>query len=249
MYQGLHGGVNGLRNIGSVKLALRKTLGVRYVSKAELETILIEVESCINSRPLTFVGDELDFDHYLTPSHFILGRVITSKPPVDIEPHIVTPEDLYERKRIENKRLEHFWNVRRKDYIANLPPVVKGFNQKCKLDVGSIVLIKEDNMPRLQWPMGVIVNVYPGKDGLIRSVDVKTRKGVINRSIQRLHDLEINSHLCVLKNTSEKAVDKPEICVDNTAEMSDHSSVQNINKDNVYSRRGRPIKRPHKLDL
>ena len=49
MYQGLHGGVEGLREFRSVKLALRKTSGVKYVSKIELETILIEIESCINS--------------------------------------------------------------------------------------------------------------------------------------------------------------------------------------------------------
>ncbi|XP_068213866.1 uncharacterized protein [Palaemon carinicauda] len=117
------------RLVGSVKVALKKTLGIRYVSKKELETTLVEIEACINSRPLTFVSDEPDFEHYLTPSHFILGRNITSKPPVDIEPYVVTPDDLRDREEIVNKRLEQFWSVWRKDYIANLPPVVKGFNQ------------------------------------------------------------------------------------------------------------------------
>lgn len=244
------------RLIGSVKLALRKTLGVKYVSKNELETILIEVESCINSRPLTFVSDQPDFDHYLTPSHFILGRNITSKPPVDIEPYTVTTKDLHDRERIGIQRLEHFWNVWRKDYIANLPPVVKGFNQKCKVDIGSTVLVKEVNMPKLQWPIGVIVNVYPGRDGLIRSVDVKTRKGVINRSIQTLHDLEMNSHLKTdLVKSSEVLSDN---VTNNSAvnidvadnEVSVTNSLQ-IGVDDVglHSRRCRPIRRPHKLDL
>ena len=142
-----------------------------------------------------------------------------------------------------------------KTIYANLPPVVKGFNQKCKLDVGSIVLVKEDHMPRLQWPIGVIVSVYPGRDGLIRSVDVKTRRGVINRSVQRLHDLEMNSHLnSVLENFSEQGpdqvIDNPDVNVDITAnELSEQSSSQTVIDDNVYSRRGRPIKRPLKLDL
>ncbi|XP_068234230.1 uncharacterized protein [Palaemon carinicauda] len=118
--------------VGSVKIALKKTLGIRYVIKNELETTLIEIEACINSRPLTFVSDEPDLEHYLTPSHVILGRNITSKPPVDIEPYVVTPDDLRDREEIGDKRLEQFWNVWRKDYLANLPPVVKGFNQKCR---------------------------------------------------------------------------------------------------------------------
>ncbi|XP_068250213.1 uncharacterized protein [Palaemon carinicauda] len=96
------------RLVGSVKVVLKKTLGIRYVSKNELETTLVEIEACINSRPLTFVSDEPDFEHYLTPSHFILGRNITSKPPVDIEPYAVTPDNLCDREEIVNKRLEQF---------------------------------------------------------------------------------------------------------------------------------------------
>ena len=145
------------RLVGSVKLALRKTLGVKYVNKSELETILIEIESCINSSPLTFTSDEQDLEHYLTPFHFILGRNITSKPCVNTEPSVVTSEDLLDRERIRIQRLERFWNVWRKDYIANLPPVVKGFNKNCKVAVGSVVLVREDKVPRLQRPIEVIV--------------------------------------------------------------------------------------------
>ena len=110
-------------------------------------------------------------------------------------------------------------------------------------------------MPRLQWPIGMIVNVYPGRDGLIRSVDVKTRRGVINRSIQRLHDLEMNSHLnSVLENLSEQVsdqvIDNPDVNIDiATDELSEQNSNQIVVDDNVYSRRGRPIKKPLKLDL
>ena len=96
---------------------------------------------------------------------------------------------------------------------------------------------------------------YPGRDGLIRSVDVKTRKGVINRSIQRLHDLEMNSHLnSVLENLSEQisnqVIDNPDANIDiATDELSEQNSNQVVIDDNVYSRRGRPIKKPRKLDL
>ena len=163
------------------------------------------------------------------------------------------------RNRDKNcsQRLEHFWNVWRKDYIANLTPVVKGFKQKCNLVVGSTVLVKEDNMPRLQWPIGVIVKVYPGRDGLIRSVDVKTKKGVINRSIQRLHDLEINSYLNVDLEKNDEIVlptqvnDNSDVNIEvDVNNVSEIDSNQNVDDSvNVVSRRGRLIKRPHKLDL
>ena len=232
-------------------------MGVKYVSQAELETILVEVESCINSRPLTFVSDESDFTHYLTPSHFILGRNVTSKSSINVKPHSVTSEDLCNRERMRNKRLEHFWEVWRKDYIANLSSVVKGFNQKCEIDVGSIVLVREDNMPRLQWPIGVVVNVYLGRDGLIRSDDVKTRKGVFNRSIQTLHDLEMNPQLGTdVRNLSQQLISDNVICDSavNNYVADDEASVQGFEIEDetdvsAYTKRGRLVKRPHRLDL
>lgn len=239
------------RLIGSVKLALRKSLGIKYVSQTELETILTEVESCINSRPLTFVSDEPDFDHYLTPSHFLIGRNITSKPSVNVVPHVVTSEDLYNRERIRKQRLEHFWKLWRQDYIVNLPPVVKGFNQKCKIDVDSVVLIREEKIPRLQWPIGVIVKVYPGRDGLIRSGDVRTKKGVFNRSIQTLHDVEINNKLDTNVRNPSRLVSGSAPC-DSAVndEVSEQISDTNDKNDvSFYTKRGRLVKKPHRLDL
>ena len=52
-----------------------------------------------------------------------------------------------------------------------------------------MVIIKEDNVPCLQWPIGRIVKVYRGADDLIRVVDVKTSNGVFSRPIHRLAPL------------------------------------------------------------
>lgn len=126
------------------------------------------------------------------------------------------------------------------------------------MDVGSIVLVREDNTPRLQWPIGVIVNVYPGRDGLIRSVDVKTRKGVFNRTIQTLHDLEINPQLDTdVKNLSKQVISgNVNVNGDSVVnkDIDDEVSVQDSdakdeNDVSVYTRRGRLIKRPYRLDL
>ncbi|XP_042892723.1 uncharacterized protein LOC122266866 [Penaeus japonicus] len=182
------------RLIRSVKLALRKTLGLNYISVRELETVLVEIEGCINSRPLTYVSEDPDPLHYLTPSHFILGCNPHSKPSVEIVSCNVNAKDLNERAIVQNVKLEHFWKVWSNNYITNLPKIVNGFTQNCKLSKGDLVLIKEDNIPRLKWPIGVIVDIFPGKDGIIRSIKVKTKKGEVIRPIQRAYDLEISKH-------------------------------------------------------
>ena len=59
------------------------------------------------------------------------------------------------------------------------------------LKIGDVVLINEDNIPRLQWEVGVVTNLFTGRDNRIRSVKVKTSKTYKVRSIQRLHNLEL----------------------------------------------------------
>ena len=44
-----------------------------------------------------------------------------------------------------------------------------------------------------QWSTGRIVAVHPGKDGLVRAVDVQLGTGIYRRGIQRLALLERNS--------------------------------------------------------
>ena len=57
--------------------------------------------------------------------------------------------------------------------------------------LGTVMLIHDDNRPRLQWPLGVVVKVFPGRDGVNRTVELKTAKGNITSSIDRLRNLEI----------------------------------------------------------
>ena len=243
---------------------------------SELETVLTEIESCVNSRPLTQVTDAPNPLHYLTPSHFISGCNPHSKSSLDIVPCNVSAEDLNERDIIKNAKLDHFWKVWSNNYITNLPNVVKGFTKKCKLSKGDLVLIKEDNVPRLLWPIGVVVDMFPGKDGFIRSIKVRTKKGEIIRPIQRAYDLEIGKHENMMGPEAVETIDDNSEAVetidDNSGDVdtvddisddtppldvdvSDEESSNTVGNDGplntvpVMSRTGRVIKAPKKLDL
>ena len=52
----------------------------------------------------------------------------------------------------------------------------------------------EDKTPRGKWPLARVIEVYPGKDDLIRTVLLQTSKGQFKRPVQRLHNLELANH-------------------------------------------------------
>lgn len=83
------------RLIKPIKSAMKRSFGNRSLTRNELETSLFEIEACVNSRPLTLVGDEVDSAEYLMPSHFWVGRPLISGPAnVESEGNRVISKDL-----------------------------------------------------------------------------------------------------------------------------------------------------------
>lgn len=46
-----------------------------------------------------------------------------------------------------------------------------------KLEVGEVVLIEDDDAKRVRWPLGVVVEMFMGKDGVSRVAKVMTSNG------------------------------------------------------------------------
>ena len=66
-------------------------------------------------------------------------------------------------------------------------------NEQQARKIGDVVLISEDKVSRGKWPMGRVDRLPAGKDDLIRTVILKTKKGLLRRPVQRLYRLEANS--------------------------------------------------------
>ena len=155
-----------------VKNTLRKVLGNTKLTFQELTTILIEVESVINSRPLTYISDD-DTVEALTPYYLVFGRNIKNQVKVSNDAEVeLNSEQCSERVKTLQLTLNQFWNRFRTEYLGQLREkhsYVKGkFNNDCNIEVGDVVLIREDKfVPRGQWRKGRVENVIQGKDGMI----------------------------------------------------------------------------------
>ncbi|KAG5887893.1 hypothetical protein JTB14_018945 [Gonioctena quinquepunctata] len=79
-------------------------------------------------------------------------------------------------------------NIRR----AGLINRTKWNKTDSNIQIGEIVVINENNVPREIWPMGVIEKVYKGQDGVIRVVDVRISREIFKRPERKIHRLNIS---------------------------------------------------------
>ena len=54
-----------------------------------------------------------------------------------------------------------------------------------------MAIIRTDNKNCGTWPLVVVTGIYPGKDGIVRAVEVKTAQGTLERPTQHLYPLEL----------------------------------------------------------
>ena len=180
------------RLVRSVKGGIRKTIGKSCLTKVEMQTCLSEIAVVVNSRPLTFVGTDVENKNPLTPNHFLLGQSNQSlQCTLTEDPENMSVEVLSLKEQEMVQRQKDFWSVWSSDYLRNLPPAYQKFQKAGQIKVGSVVLIKEDNMPKMRWSLGVVKKLHIGRDGIPRAADLDTRRGQRTRAIQRLYNLEI----------------------------------------------------------
>jgi hypothetical protein len=73
-----------------------------------------------------------------------------------------------------------------REYITELTKRNKWNKGTHSIREGTIVLIREDNIPSIQWPLGRVIKVHHGADGIIRTVTIKTAINTLDRDVKRL---------------------------------------------------------------
>ncbi|CAG7726877.1 unnamed protein product, partial [Allacma fusca] len=80
------------------------------------------------------------------------------------------------------------------EYLSRLQQQDKWIKCQPNLEVNSLVLLKDERLPKLQWKLGRITSVYPGPDGKVRVVNFKTPDGLFKRPIAKVCLLPIETH-------------------------------------------------------
>lgn len=176
--------------VKSMKYHLRRIIGARLMEYQHLLNLLIEVEAILNSRPLSPLSDDPEDILALTPAHFLVGEPLILPPPFR---HTIS-DNLEGRKLWSERRkmIEHFWKRWEVEYLTTLQERKKWRREKENVQVGQLVILKDENLPPAQWKMGRIIETLPGKDGLVRNVMVKTEKSCFKRPVQKICILPVD---------------------------------------------------------
>ncbi|GBP95710.1 hypothetical protein EVAR_100817_1 [Eumeta japonica] len=141
-----------------------------------MTTVLVQIEAILNSRPLSVLSSEPSELLPLTPSHFLTLTPLKTLPARDISDENV---NLLQRKHIIDHVIQSFWKRWKVEYLHTLQIRQKWLKTGKPIQKGTVVVLKSDNSAPLDWPLGVIDDVHPGKDGVVRVVDVRTASGFI----------------------------------------------------------------------
>ncbi|CAC5372300.1 unnamed protein product [Mytilus coruscus] len=153
-------------------LVLRETQSQYYSN--EIDFLKSEVCCIVNSRPIIAVSSDPESPTILSPN-----TLLTQKINSDIEPYNFdfSVKDMYKSQWKHVQVLANqFWKQWNLQYLQNLQTRSKWPIENRNLQIGDIVLMFDVSLPRNQWPTGIIDEVFPSKDGLVRKVSVRVIK-------------------------------------------------------------------------
>ena len=169
--------------IKSSKRAIRAVLKDAEFTDAELNAAFIGAEDLVNSRPLGYQSNDPNDFRVLTPASFLHGRLDGSNLPKVVDDQ---QPDHRKRWRLVQSALKHIWRRWLREIIPTLGPRQKWTQENRNFAVNDEVLVIDRNLPRYQWNIGRVTATYPGRDGIVRVVDVQGEDGTHKRPVVKL---------------------------------------------------------------
>ncbi len=165
------------KHISTIKACLRKTIGKNLLSISELRTLVNEAAAVINSRPLTYLGKDMEISQVITPNHFMSLNTHSGPPVLDehdnYTPNPTSAQDLLRKWSEAQMYLNPFWEIWRKSYVASLRERYQVMlphprvQSKPGPQPGHVVIVEgPDHSPRGSWKLGIITRLFMSHDGV-----------------------------------------------------------------------------------
>ncbi|XP_061418190.1 uncharacterized protein LOC133349068 [Lethenteron reissneri] len=173
------------RMIGIARRILDSMLcdvGSTRLSHEVLTTLMAEVSAIINSRPLIPVSTDPESPFILTPATLLTQKTDVLTAPTEE----ASTADLYRRQwRQVQSFANTFWHRWKNEYLTTLQVRNKWQSNRPDIQEGDLVLLKDNQAKRNEWPMGRILKSIPSADGKVRKVEVMIAKQGVARTFIR----------------------------------------------------------------
>ncbi|XP_059217400.1 uncharacterized protein LOC131994647 [Stomoxys calcitrans] len=146
--------------VKSFKMHFKKVTQNQKYTFEEFATLLVRIESVLNSRPLSPITDNSSELLALTPGHFLRGAPLVAVPEVAAE-NLSLP-DRWERLKVQQHQFARRW---KDEYLKELQHRYKWQVPKENVEVGQLVVVKEDQLPPCEWMLGRITKTHLAGDG------------------------------------------------------------------------------------
>ena len=116
-------------------------------------------------------------------THFLIMRNCVLVPVYDLSKDKVP---LGKRWQLVTQMVQQFWNRSSMKFLSFLQQRSKWLTEQPSLQVGALTLVTNEITPPGKWPLGKVMAIYPGKDQLVRVMDVKTATTTLRRPVVKL---------------------------------------------------------------
>ncbi|KAH8241151.1 hypothetical protein KR032_011450, partial [Drosophila birchii] len=123
-------------------VSVTATSSLTFKELYTLNTAIIEVEAILNSRPRTRMSSDPTETSALGPGNFLIGDPQVAPPDANLT---LPGKTLVIRWELVSRLKQTFWNQLSMGYLQEL--------QLQNVKDGLLVLVKEDNVPEMSWPM------------------------------------------------------------------------------------------------
>jgi len=185
-----------IRTLRSVFNSLLSAQGSQLDDEG-LRTLFCEASNIVNSRPLTMdTVNDPNSPLPICPNNLLTMKSNVILPP----PGEFQNADGYSRKRWRRVQFlaDAFWQRWRKEFLSQMQQRQKWTKKVRNLQVGDIVLIVDDDVPRCQWKLGKVHEVFADSDGLIRKVKILVGDPCLGKAFSQRKFLERPVHKVVL---------------------------------------------------
>jgi transposase InsO family protein len=179
--------------VKSMKLHMKKSIAKSVLTFEEFRTLMTEIESIMNSRPLTPVSDDPNDLRALTPNMLVMEKEVRTLPlPEQKTSRLIDGRfQPHERWNYVMGLATQFWKRWSKEYVTDLHRRNKWASETPELEIGDMVLVTDENHAPLEWDLGRVEKMFTGNDSVPRAILVKTKKGTYKRPATKLRKLPI----------------------------------------------------------